>query len=318
MNAALLATYARRTYPATCVVGRPNFDDRARMIAASGEPVPWTFVGPVDAIDAEYRWVSENVASPWRVERQSLVEHDGRLHDVLRVRSPAGLRDYHFDVDDFYRGPSAYANQTPCRENHIGTSGCSHDYARFVFESRQAHPPTPPAPAGLPSGEPTFAFEQATATPYYRRKSDGAEFRKGYQGRRMDGPTQLIPLDGGAPFEVRTPVLDRDYDKFLDLRPIAPAGLAYAPAGDALSDALGPLLSSGALDRTVDRLGNILIDRLLAQPAVQREVGGAIGKAAVTELSRGVGKPYMVGLTLAAGVGAASLLALAFGYLLKK
>mgnify|MGYP000081179132 FL=1 len=51
---------------------------------------------------------------------------------------------------------------------------------------------------------------------------------------------------------------------------------------------------------------------------MQREVGGAIGTAAVKELSTGVGKPYMQGITIAAGVGAASLLALAVMYAVKK
>lgn len=91
----------------------------------------------------------------------------------------------------------------------------------------------------------------------------------------------------------------------------------YAPAGDAVSDLLGGVLRSGALDPTVDRLGQQLIDRLLSRPEVQREVGDAIGKAAVKELSQGVGRPYMVGVTVAAGIGAASLAALAVTYALK-
>ena len=107
-----------------------------------------------------------------------------------------------------------------------------------------------------------------------------------------------------------------------EIAAVRAAGAPYAPAGDALTDALGPLLATpalaGTIDRTVDRLGNILIDRFLSQPAVQREVGGAIGKAAVTELSRGAGRPYAIGLTLAAGISAASLLALAVSYALKK
>ena len=96
---------------------------------------------------------------------------------------------------------------------------------------------------------------------------------------------------------------------------VAPAG---DPATELLTGVLGPLIQSGQLDRVVDRLGDQLIDRFLAQPEVQRTVGEAIGKAAVKELSQGVGKPYMTGLTVAAGVGALSLLAIAALYAAKK
>jgi hypothetical protein len=401
-------------------------------------PVPFQYVGPVDSIDAEYRWIAENVPQG-RVEQQSLINHGGRMHDVLRVRTSTGLRDYHFDVTDFYAGPNAYNNQTPCREGHIGTSSCSHGYAQFVYANRDAtapsgdasamfadsfaaHVPAGHAGAHFPDGRP-FTFEQIAAPPVvaYRRKADGATFTVGWQGRCMDGPTQLIPIDGGAAIEVKYPVLERDYDKTIAVQPAGepsfgalfppdkawmigktpqeidasrarhshdgidytpiveslsaeflgnygivsvgssvtehgtslvvyvngsgdearrrmPAyygGLpvvvrdggpieaqGYRPAGDAASDllvgTLGPLIQNGSMDRVVDRLGNQLIDRFLAQPAVQREVGGAIGSAAVKELSTGVGKPYMQGITIAAGVGAASLLALAVMYAVKK
>ena len=365
MNNALLATYGRR-------------------------PVPMQFVGPVASSAAEYEWLAANVPDA-SVIGQSLIDHGGRFHDVLRVASPAGVRDYHFDVTAFMGLPTRAAGGV-----------------------------------GLPTQGETPAVP-ATAPTLYRRRSDGAVFRVGWQGRCMDGPVQLVPLDGGAPVEVRYPVLSRDYDGAVATRaagdvsfgalfppdkawmigktpreieatraqhehggidytpivdalssehiglhgivsvgsgvteagpsiivyvngsgdearrnlpafwgnvpvvvreggPIVPqwygAAGAVAPAGDAASDlltgVLGPLASSGQLDRVVDRLGDQLIDRLLSQPEVQRTIGDAIGKAAVKELSQGVGRPYMTGITMAAGVGALSLLALAALYAAKR
>ena len=168
--------------------------------------VPMQFVGTVDSSAAEYQWLAANVPDA-SVIGQSLIDHGGRFHDVLRVASPAGVRDYHFDVTAF---------------------------------------------TGLPT------------------RAAGA---------------------------------------------VAAAG---DPATELLTGVLGPLASSGQLDRVVDRLGNQLIDRLLSQPEVQRSIGDAIGKAAVKELSQGVGKPYMTGITVAAGVGALSLLAIAALYAAKK
>lgn len=181
MNNALLATYGRTT-------------------------VPMQFVGPVNSSAAEYQWLAANVPDA-SVIGQSLIDHGGRYHDVLRVATPEGVRDYHFDVTAFM---------------------------------------------GLPT------------------RAAGA---------------------------------------------VAPAGDA---ASDLLTGVLGPLIQSGQLDRVVDRLGNQLIDRFLAQPEVQRTVGDAIGKAAVKELSQGVGKPYLTGVTVAAGVGALSLLAIAAMYAAKR
>jgi hypothetical protein len=181
MNTALLATYGRTT-------------------------VPMLFVGPVDSSAAEYQWLAANVPDA-SVIGQSIINHGGRFHDVLRVASPAGVRDYHFDVTPFM---------------------------------------------GLPT------------------RAAGA---------------------------------------------VAPAGDA---ATELLTGVLGPLASSGQLDRVVDRLGNQLIDRLLAQPEVQRTIGDAIGKAAVKELAGGVGKPYVTTVTVAAGIGAASLLAIAVLYAARK
>lgn len=191
------------------------------------------------------------------------------------------------------------------------------------------------APAGLaldPYGRP-FTFEQlpraidiASVVDELSRRFHGTNGVVSIgDGLFADGQRIVVFTDDDASAARRAipaawrgyPVEFRSRVSILPLA-YAPSGLAYAPAGDALSDALGPLLSSGALDRTVDRLGNILIDRLLAQPAVQREVGGAIGKAAVNELSRGVGKPYFVGLTVAAGVSALALAALATAYIVKK
>lgn len=375
-------------------------------------PVPFQYVGPVDSIDAEYAWIADNVPSPWRVERQSLIDHGGRMHDVLRVRASTGLRDYHFDVTDVFRhGVNAIVDSMP-----------SGDARAAATDTFAAHAPAGHAGAHFPDGRP-FTFEQIAAPPVvaYRRKADGATFTVGWQGRCMDGPTQLIPIDGGAAIEVKYPVLERDYDKTIAIQPAGEPSFGalfppdkawmigktpqeidasraqhshdgidytpiveslsaeflgnygivsvgsgvtehgtslvvyvngsgdearrrmpvyygglpvvvrdggpieaqdYRPAGDAASDllvgTLGPLIQNGSMDRVVDRLGNQLIDRFLAQPAVQREVGGAIGSAAVKELSTGVGKPYMQGITIAAGVGAASLLALAVMYAVKK
>ena len=321
-------------------MSEPTMDPLLLTYGTGAATVPSKFVGPVDSVDAEYGWLAANVPQG-RVEQQSLIDHGGRMHDVLRVRTPSGLRDYHFDVTDFYAGPNAYANQTPCREGHIGTSSCSHEYARFVHDGRQAFPPSGDAsamltdtlaahaPAGhagahLPNGQ-TFTSEQ-TYAPVAESLSAALLSRYGIvsidSGVTDRGPT-IIAYVNGSGDEARRglpayygglPVVVRDGG------PIEAQG--YRPAGDAASDlisgALGPLLRSGALDSTVDRLGNQLIDRFLSQPAVQREVGGAIGTAAVKELSTGVGKPYMQGITIAAGVGAASLLALAVMYAVKK
>ena len=78
-------------------MSEPTMDPLLLTYGTGAATVPSKFVGPVDSVDAEYGWLAANVPQG-RVEQQSLIDHGGRMHDVLRVRTPSGLRDYHFDV----------------------------------------------------------------------------------------------------------------------------------------------------------------------------------------------------------------------------
>lgn len=322
MNNALLATYGRAT-------------------------VPMQFVGPVDSSASEYQWLAANVPDA-SVIGQSLIDHGGRFHDVLRVASPAGVRDYHFDVTAFMGIPTRAAGDARFPDGSPFTFEQAHllpENVRRRTEFRAAGDVSfgalfPPdkvwmigkTPQKIDATRAQYEHVGIDYTPIVDAISSHVLGLYGIvsvgSGVTEAGPSIIVYVNGSGDearrnlpaFWGNVPVVVREGG------PIVPqwygAAGAVAPAGDAASDlltgVLGPLASSGQLDRVVDRLGDQLIDRLLSQPEVQRTVGDAIGKAAVKELSQGVGKPYLTGITVAAGVGALSLLALAALYAARK
>ena len=57
-------------------------------------------------LDAEYAYVASQCGEQqrdWKVQEQSLQEHDGRPHDVLVVAlTSGGVRTFHFDIGNFF------------------------------------------------------------------------------------------------------------------------------------------------------------------------------------------------------------------------
>ncbi len=277
MNNALLATYGRAT-------------------------VPMQFVGTVDSSAAEYQWLAANVPDA-SVIGQSLIDHGGRFHDVLRVASPAGVRDYQFDVTAFMGTPTRAAGAARSPDGSPFTFERAHLLPENV-RRRFAHAPASDELSDRFLGHHGIVSVGSGVT------EQGPSIVVYVNGSGDEARRRLPAFWGNVPVVVREggPIVPQWYG----------AAEAVAPAGDAASDlltgVLGPLIQSGQLDR----LGNQVIDRVLAQPEVQRTIGDAIGKAAVKELSQGVGRPYMTGITVAAGVGALSLLALAALYAAKR
>jgi hypothetical protein len=53
-------------------------------------------------VDAEYAWLKENYPD-YQMIRQSLVHHDGRSYDILKIKTKDGVeKEIYFDISKFF------------------------------------------------------------------------------------------------------------------------------------------------------------------------------------------------------------------------
>lgn len=61
--------------------------------------------GSGEGIAAEYLYLVQELGplgTTWQRLKQTLINHDGQLYDVIRVRLADGERDYFFDASGYY------------------------------------------------------------------------------------------------------------------------------------------------------------------------------------------------------------------------
>ncbi|HNB28755.1 MAG TPA: hypothetical protein PLR41_17430 [Alphaproteobacteria bacterium] len=54
-----------------------------------------------DGVAAEHRWVKKNMPG-WRWGTQSLINHDGRVYDLIELSKDGVTRNLYFDITDWF------------------------------------------------------------------------------------------------------------------------------------------------------------------------------------------------------------------------